>query len=173
MYQRVLGVFLLALFLTGCKTVEVYHFVHEETELDRRSLQWSLANPELTSDIKKINEPYIVVDFYKFWPGYSASAYMYVVQGSGDPVKLRSIEVSSKETGESHAVQLDLEASAKPLENGLFLYRYQVLDAETSHKFAESNFLEVSISWSQKGQSKKLTTFELKKKMQSEVAWPT
>ena len=173
MYQRFLGILLLAIFLAGCKTVEVYHFVHEETEIDRQSLQWSLANPELTSEITKINEPYFVVDFYKFWPGYSASAYLYVVQSNGDPVTLKSMEVSSKETGESLAVQLDLEAFPKRLENGLYLYRYQVLAAETSSKFSESNSLQVSLSWSQKGKSEKLATFELKKKIQSEVAWPT
>ncbi|GAB6264482.1 hypothetical protein L4174_009725 [Photobacterium sp. CCB-ST2H9] len=173
MIYRFLLVVLLALCLAGCKTAEVYHFIHDETEADRRSLQWSLPNPELTSENINTGQPYLVVDFYRFWPGYSASAYVYIVQNSGAPVELKSISVTSSQTGESLYLQLNLDASPKTLEGGYYLYRYRVIDAATSNKFSEADSLKVSIKWSEKVGKEKISTFELKKKVKSEVVWPT
>lgn len=173
MIYRVLIVVLVALALASCKTVEVYHFIHEKTEVDRKSLQWSLPNPHLTSEVTNISQPYFVVDFYRFWPAYSATAYLYVVQDGIDPIELKSISVTSAETGESQTIKLDIESSPRPLKAGIYLYRYRVLEGATSSTFSEAESLKVVVKWSEKGQAEKVTKFELKKQLKSEAAWPT
>ncbi len=164
---------LLTLTIAGCQTAEVYHFVHEETESDRKSLQWSKSDPQLISELAGTKLPYFVIDFHSFWPGYSATAYMYVVQRADKLIRLRSITVESSETGEVHRSLINGEVSVKLLENGYRLYRYRVLDMRSSDQFSDVNSLRVTLKWQDQEETDRSTTFTLKKQTKNEVVWPT
>lgn len=173
MNSRFLFIIFSALTLIGCKTAEVYHFTHESTESNRKSLQWSQSYPKLATELSTSELPYLVVDFHTFWPGYSTMAYLYVVQLAGDPIELRSISVSSAITSEDYAVFLNVKASPEPLDNGLHLYRYRVIDTGASKRFIEADSLQVKLKWVDKDNAERVTEFELKRQMKKEVAWPT
>ncbi|WP_139169439.1 hypothetical protein [Microbulbifer yueqingensis] len=173
MLFRVLLILLSTVSWGGCKAAEVHHFVHEETESDRKNLQWSKSDPKLGSELTVNELPYFVVDFHRFWPGYSATAYLYVIQRDKDPLRLESIEVKSEETGEVREVAIDINTSPKKLENGLHLFRYRILDAGSSGQFSEARSLQVRLNWIDRAEAKRSTEFELEKKVKSEVAWPT
>jgi hypothetical protein len=174
MIGRYLFIVMMVLALTECKTAELYHFIHAETEFDRKSLQWSKSDPQLASELA-INElPYFVVDFYSFWPGYSATAYLYVVQRSDDdPIEFTSITVRSSETSETHTSLLNVEASPKLVGSGFHLYRYRVLDVGASGKFSEANSLQVTLEWLAQDKAKASITIDVKRKTKSEAVWPT
>lgn len=159
--------------LMGCKITGVYHFVHEETEPDRESLQWAKPDPHLTSQLTTRELPYLVVDFHSFWPGYSASAYLYVVQKGDVPIELISITVRSPETGEVYSSPLNVEASQKPLGENYRLYRYRVLNAGSEDRFSEADSLQVMLEWLDQNKVKRSITFDLIKKAKRDVGWPT
>jgi len=173
MIFRALALSVSILVVTACGTADVYHFVHEETEADRRGLQWSNPAPNLASQIEGDELPYMVIDFYSFWPGYSAEAYVYVVQQDKSAIELKSISVTSSKTGESHHSALNVEASPKMLGNGLYLYRYRVLDTRSTDKFSKATSLDVNLVWISPSQREETTTFNLKKHERTEVVWPT
>ena len=173
MLCRILLVLLSSLSLIGCKTTDVYHFVHEETEFDRKSLQWSRPNPELNSELAASELPYLVVDFHSFWPGYSTTAYLYVVQRGNEPIELELVEVKSTETGEVYTSSLKMEASPSILEGGLRLFRYRILDTGSSDRFSEASRLQVTLKWVDRNKTARSTEFKLEKKEKSEIAWPT
>lgn len=136
-------------------------------------MQWSKSDPELVSELTADELPYLVVDFHSFWPGYSATAYLYVVQRDSVPIEFESIEIISKETREERTLPLDMEASPKLLENGLRLFRYRVLDGGSSDQFAKASTLQVTLKWVGRNETLRSTEFELEKKVKSEIAWPT
>lgn len=162
-----------ALTLIGCKKAEVYHFAHESTESNRKSLQWSRSDAQLATELTTSELPYLVVDFHTFWPGYSTMAYLYVVQLAGDPIELRSISVSSSITREDYTVLLNVKASPEPLDSGLHLYRYRVIDTGASERFIEADSLQVKLKWAGKDNAERVTEFNLKRQIKKDVAWPT
>lgn len=173
MLSKILVIILSSLSLLACKAAEIHNFVHEDTELDRMTLQWSNSDPELISELAEIELPYLVVDFYSFWPGYSATAYLYVVQRDDEPIEIESVEVKSAETGEVHTLPLDMEASPKPLKGKLRLFRYRILDAGAANRFDEASSLHVTIKWLDRNETERSSEFRLQKKEKSDVAWPT
>ncbi|QJD59754.1 hypothetical protein HG264_12985 [Pseudomonas sp. gcc21] len=127
----------------------------------------------MASQINVDELPYLVIDFYSFWPGYSAEAYVYVVQQDRNPIELKSIVVTSEETAEAYHSALDVKASLRMLGNKLYLYRYRVLDSRSTEKFSEANSLEVRLVWMSPGQRKRATSFSLKRQERVDVVWPT
>ncbi|WP_444925060.1 hypothetical protein ACJJH9_09465 [Microbulbifer sp. DLAB2-AF] len=152
---------------------EVDHFVHEETERDRKSLQWSKPDPQLISELSVSDLPYFVVDFHSFWPGYSATAYIYVVQKGNEFISLRSITVKSPRASGIHRSLISAEASIKPLGNGNYLYRYRALDMKSSDYFSGADSLTVTIKWLEQDEIERSATFNLKKQTKKTIAWLT
>jgi len=173
LYAVSLPFLLMILAVAGCTTAEVYHFSHVATESDRASLQWSEPDPRLTTDLSNTRLPYFVVDFHQFWPGYSASAYLYVVLIDDDVIELKSMTVRSPETGETQTVSLKLEESPERLENGLRVYRHLAIDAQSSERFSSADRLEVTVRWLDQNNVDNAKTFILTRTSQRVVAWPT
>lgn len=162
----ILAIFILA----SCQSVTVENFVHDNTEKSRSSLQWSNADPSLGIKPSEIQSPYIVPDFFQYWPGYSAQAFVYVVQRNTVLVKLNSISVAS-DTGESLNREIGFEAVPRKIEKDLMLYRYRVLDEGSANIFGSASVLTVTIKWSDVSGKEKRSVFMLKKIKRNETAW--
>jgi hypothetical protein len=165
--------FIAVIFLiASCQSVTVDNFVHEGTEKSRRNLQWSKADPTLGIIRSGVELPYIVPDFYQYWPGYSAQAYIYVVSDETNLIKLKYLSVSS-DVKEKLVKELLLEATPRKLEEGLALYRFRVLDEGNNEKFANASTLTVTVKWTDGEDEDKTSTYILKKVSRNETVWKT
>lgn len=88
-------------------------------------------------------------------------------------IKPTSMTVRSPETNEVHTWPLNVEAAQKPLGSDLSVYRWRVLDSGASDNFSEADLLQVTVEWLSRNKAKGSITFELIKKTERDVAWPT
>lgn len=153
--------------------VRVYHFVDPGTDPYRYGIRWSSPEPMLEAGFSDEQLPYWVIDFYQFWPGYSATGYIYVVQAESATPNIVSVTIESPETGETYQQALDLKADPKRLVGGLNLFRFKVVDLQASEKFSSAANLKVILKWQDQEKALHTNTFNLHKIESREAVWPT
>lgn len=154
--------------------VDVYHYVNLDTENARVSLQWSKPNPSVPKEIDLVEGVLLVPDFYQFWPGYSSSAYLYVITDQEIELVIKSITIEAPDTKEELIVPLKLLTTTKRSKSSLSFSRDRILDLKSSNKFKEAKALIVTIEWRRSSDLiSNRSVYELERISNTDIAWAT